>query len=182
MAAIAPGGATTPINPANRAVLQLQEATSYMRYLLHTLMRKQYSGDAASRVAGRTFWLAVLRAPALQPQQPQQRRQLPQRMAAADGGMGAAMEAADAAGAGAGAGAVGEAYLEPPSAAPTLAGRRLVIHRLTCRNPYCALCAGTCELFTRGHALRSELRAPNTMRDMNNIVQELSLALAWFHL
>ncbi|GFR46042.1 hypothetical protein Agub_g7511 [Astrephomene gubernaculifera] len=185
MATISPAGAETPANPANRAVLQLQDVTSYMRYLLHTLMRKQSSGDTASRAAGRMFWLEVLRAPALQPQQQQQWTACHPVMAAADGGMGAAMEeAGGATGAGGGSGAGGGAYryLEPPSAAPTLAGRRLVMHRLMCRNPYCALCAGTCELFTRGHALTGDLRAPQTMRDMDNIVQELSLALAWFQL
>ncbi|GIL84117.1 hypothetical protein Vretimale_11034 [Volvox reticuliferus] len=124
----------------DRAVIQLQEATSYMRYLLYCLMCRD-ARDSAARGPGLQFWLSNLMSPPLQ---------------------GHAQQVLSGA-----AGARGHRS----------AGRRLLGHRLLCQNPYCALCSGTCELFTRGQGLRRELPVPNGLRDMDLIVHELSLAL-----
>ncbi|GIL59196.1 hypothetical protein Vafri_13885 [Volvox africanus] len=124
----------------DRAVIQLQEATSYMRYLLYCLMCRD-ARDSAARGPGQHFWINTLMPPPLQ-----EHTQQAHSVAA-----GAARHGS--------------------------AGRRLLGHRLLCQNPYCALCSGTCELFTRGQGLRRELPVPNGLRDMDLIVHELSLAL-----
>ncbi|EFJ47874.1 hypothetical protein VOLCADRAFT_91513 [Volvox carteri f. nagariensis] len=154
-----------PAQVTDRAVIQLQEATSYMRYLLYCLMCRQArvrlrvreadeGHDTAARAPGLHFWLNM----AMPPQ--------------ATGHVTAAVVAAAAPPAV----AVAVAAIRPPTATAALrmalpsAGRRLLCHRLMCRNPLCALCSGTCELFTRGQGLRRELPVPSGLYDMDVIV------------
>ncbi|GLC42862.1 hypothetical protein PLESTF_000586000 [Pleodorina starrii] len=133
-----------PLLPvADRAVVQLQEATSYMRYLLHCLMCRNERASP-SRAPGLQFWLDAL---------------MPQGLMPHDGSAAPPPLAVAAA------------------VAPTIAGRRLLGHRLMCRNSFCALCSGTCDLFTRGRALHGQPPVPSGLHDMDLIVHELSLAL-----
>ncbi|GLC59007.1 hypothetical protein PLESTB_001432300 [Pleodorina starrii] len=121
----------------------LQEATSYMRYLLHCLMCRNERASP-SRAPGLQFWLDAL---------------MPQGLMPHDGSAAPPPLAVAAA------------------VAPTIAGRRLLGHRLMCRNSFCALCSGTCDLFTRGRALHGQPPVPSGLHDMDLIVHELSLAL-----
>ncbi|KAG2486641.1 hypothetical protein HYH03_014697 [Edaphochlamys debaryana] len=146
---LAPAVASSPVAgaAAARASQQLQEATSYLKYILHSLMCRT-ARDLPSRAPGVAFWLGML---------------------------------GDGLAAGNGAGATGP--LPWPQAAPQpSAGQRLLHHRLTCRNTGCAMCSGTCDLFVRGNALRQELPVPQTLNQMDDIVQALSMALASFNL
>ncbi|KXZ45739.1 hypothetical protein GPECTOR_51g725 [Gonium pectorale] len=151
---------------ADRAVLHLLEATAYMRYLLQTLMSRN-TRDAPNSGPGRNFWFNLWMPTGAGGQQPYGGYAGPEGQQVLEAG-GMVAQGPDPA-------AVAAAAAGVPARRP--AGRRLLQHRLVCRNSYCALCAGTCDLFTRGHGLRLDPALPAGLREMDDIVQELALAL-----